>query len=188
MDEPAAVKAAGEGIEQAAATMIPFSERRTEMTRHCRLHVLTLIMAAGCAAALLLPAPFDASGALAQHRQPRVSDVPSDSSQQTTRSPEDIALERALNNICRGCSPIIQVRDVPRYDIARTCPGGDGTDVCRRDEERAQQTLKEQWPTFTAKARSDCVQTNEIGGRPSYVQLGICLKTTQVAPTVPEGR
>ncbi|MBV9556637.1 MAG: hypothetical protein JO254_06125 [Pseudolabrys sp.] len=148
-----------------------------------------LMMAAGCAAAFLMPAPFDGSGALAQvRRQPRPVDVPRDSSQQTTKSPEDIALERALNNICRGCSPIIPVRAVPRYDIARTCPAGDGTDVCRRDEAKAQQTLTEQWPTFTEKARSDCVQTNEIGGRPSYVQLGICLKTTQIAPTVPEGR
>src|ERR1700745_4372173 len=134
------------------------------------LGVLTLIAAAGCAAALLLPASFGGSGALAQgsmaplgHRQPRAADLPSDSSQKT-RPPEDIALERALNNICRGCSPIIPVRDVPRYDIARTCPAGDGTDICRRDEEKAQQTLRQQWPTFTEKARSDCVQTNEIGG------------------------
>jgi hypothetical protein len=158
------------------------------MNPHDKIRVLTLAMVAGCAAAFLLAASFDGSGARAQHRQPRVSDVPSDSTQKTTRSPEDIALERALNNICRGCSPIIPVRDVPRYDIARTCPAGDSSDVCRKDEERVQQTLKQQWSTFTEKARSDCVQTNEIGGRPSYVQLGICLKTTQVAPTLPEGR
>jgi len=158
------------------------------MTTHYKFRVLILMMAAGCAAALLLPASFDGSGVRAQHRQPRVSDVPSDSSQKTTRSPEDVALERALNNICRGCSPIIPVRDVPRYDIARSCPAGDSSDVCRKDEERVQKSLKEQWSTFTEKARSDCVQTNEIGGRPSYVQLGICLKTTQVAPTLPEGR
>jgi hypothetical protein len=159
------------------------------MTSHHKLRVLTLMMAAGCAAAFLMAAAFGGSGALAQaHRQPKAVDVPRDSAQQTTKSPEDISLERALNNICRGCSPIIPVRDVPRYDIARTCPAGDGTDVCRRDEAKAQQTLREQWPTFTEKARSDCVQTNEIGGRPSYVQLGICLKTTQIAPTLPEGR
>ena len=162
------------------------------MTPHYRLRVLTLMAAAGCAAALLLPASFSGSGAHAQappgHRPPKASDLPSDSSNQTTRTPEDIALERALANICKGCSPIIQVRDVPRYDIVKTCPAGDGNDTCRKDEDRAQQTLKEQWSTFTAKARSDCVQTNEIGGRPSYVQLSICLKTTQVAPTLPEGR
>jgi hypothetical protein len=144
----------------------------------------------------LLPASFGGSGAHAQvgpapagHRQPRGGDVPQESSQQSTpRTPEDIALERALANICRGCSPIIKVRDVPRYDVAVTCPAGEGSDTCRKDEEKARQTLKDQWGTFTDKARSDCVQTNEIGGRPSYVQLGICLKTTQVAPTLPEGR
>jgi hypothetical protein len=165
------------------------------MTPHRKLRVRKLMMVAGCAAGLLLPASFGGSGALAQggmaplgHRQPRVVDLPSDSSKQTTRPEEDVAMERALNNICRGCSPIIQVRDVPRYDLTRTCPAGDRSDSCRNDEEKARQALKDQWPQFTAKARSDCVQTNEIGGRPSYVQLSICLKTTQIAPTLPEGR
>lgn len=166
------------------------------MTRHNKLRVLTLMMVVGCAAGLALPASFGGSGAHAQagpaplgHRQPRAGDVPRDSSgQTTTKSPEDVSLERALNNICRGCSPIIQVRDVPRYDLARSCPAGDGSDTCRNDEEKARQTLKEQWPTFTDKARSDCVQTNEIGGRPSYVQLSICLKGAHLAPTLPESR
>ena len=45
--------------------------------------------------------------------------------------------------------------------------------------------LKEQWSEFTAQARSDCVQTNNIGGNPSYVQLMICLKGAQIAPTLP---
>jgi hypothetical protein len=154
------------------------------------------VMVAGTAG-LVLPAALGCSGAQAQvgsappgHRQPRPGEVRSDSSQNTTKSPEDISLERALGNICRGCSPIIPVRDVPRYDLARTCPAtsGQNNDTCRTDEERAQRTLKDQWTTFTEKARSDCVQTNEIGGRPSYVQLGICLKTAQIAPTLPEGR
>ena len=162
------------------------------MTPHYTRRVLKLIMVAGCAAGLLLPVSFGGSGAQAQggavgHRQPRAVDIPSNSSRQN-RPEEDVALERALNNICRGCSPIIQVRDVPRYDIARSCPAGGGSETCRSDEERAQQTLKEQWPQFTQKARSDCVQTTEIGGRPSYVQLSICLKGTQIAPTLPEGR
>jgi hypothetical protein len=167
------------------------------MMRH-HLCVLVLVIVAG-SAGLVLPAGFGWSGAHAQgkataplgHRQPRAGDVPGDSSQkEATKSPEDLMLERALGNICRGCSPIIPVRAVPRYDMARSCPalGGQGNDTCRSDEERARQTLQEQWGTFTEKARSDCVQTNEIGGRPSYVQLGICLKTTQIAPTVPDGR
>jgi hypothetical protein len=166
------------------------------MMRHHRLSVLALIMVAGCAT-FVLPAAFDRTGAHAQapaplgHRQPKAGDVPRDpSKRETVRSPEDIALERALNNICRGCSPIIPVHTVPRYDLGRACPASslEASDRCRQDEETARQRLNEQWTTFTEKARSDCVQTNEIGGRPSYVQLGICLKTTQIAPTLPEGR
>jgi hypothetical protein len=166
------------------------------MMRYRKLFVLALIMA-GCAGGLVLLASFGWSGAHAQapaplgHRQPKAGDVPRDPSKSgTARSAEDIALERALNNICRGCNPVILVRNVPRYDLARACPASsiEASDRCRQDEESARQKLNEQWPTFTEKARSDCVQTNEIGGRPSYVQLGICLKTTQVAPTLPEGR
>ena len=157
------------------------------------LSVLVPIVLAGCAL-LALPA-FDGNGAHAQapagHRQPKAGDVPRDPSKPSTaRSPEDVALERALNNICRGCSPLIPVRSVPRYDLARACPAStiEASDRCKQDEETARQKLSDQWGTFTEKARSDCVQTNEIGGRPSYVQLGICLRTTQIAPTLPEGR
>jgi len=163
------------------------------MMRH-RLCILMLVAVAGTAG-LVLPAAFGLSGARAQvgaappgHRQPRAGEVPDESSQkEPPKKPEDIVLERALKNVCRGCSPIIPVRDIPRYDVVRTC-AGQGNDTCRTDEERARKTLTDQWTTFTEKARSDCVQTNQIGGRPSYVQLGICLKTTQVAPTLPEGR
>jgi hypothetical protein len=135
------------------------------------------------ASAQLAPAPTG-------HRQPKAADVPKETAKETPRSPEDIALERALNNICRGCSPIIPVHAVPRYDVARTCAAisSDGTDKCRKDEEEARQNLNHQWTQFSERARSDCVQTNEIGGRPTYVQLGICLKTREVAPTLPEAQ
>src|SRR6516165_2480968 len=122
-------------------------------------------------------------------RQPKATDVPKDSSKkETPPSPEDVALERALKNICRGCSPIIPVRDVPRYDLARSCPAGQNSETCVKDEETVRGRLKEQWGQFTAQARSDCVQRNDIGGNPNYTQLIICLKATQIAPTLPEGR
>jgi hypothetical protein len=172
-------------------------EETRKVPRHRKLSVLALIIV-GCASGLVLPAGFGRPGAHAQaappptgHRQPRPADVPGDASKPgTPRSPEDIALERALNNICRGCNPIIPVREVPRYDLARACPSTspEAKDRCRKDEESARRTLQEKWSGFTEKARSDCVQSNEIGGRPSYVQLGICLRTTQLAPTLPEGR
>jgi hypothetical protein len=168
------------------------------MVQHGKFALLARIVMAACGAGLLLPVLSGGFGAHAQvapappgHRQPKAADLPKEpSAKDTPRNPEDIVLERALNNICRGCSPIIPVRSVPRYSVAQTCPAslGEGTDRCRQDEETARQRLADKWTTFTDKARSDCVQTNEIGGRPSYVQLSICLAATQIAPTLPEGR
>ena len=144
------------------------------------------------AAALLLLTASGWIGARAQApltssdpRQPKATDVPKDvSKKETPPSPENVALERALKNICRGCSPIIPVRAVPRYDLARSCPAG-SSETCVKDEETVRGRLKEQWSEFTAQARSDCVQRNEIGGKPCYVQLMICLKGAQIAPTLP---
>jgi hypothetical protein len=162
--------------------------RSNGIMRHRKLSVLVLIIGIG-GASLVLPVAMPGNAAHAQapagHRQPRATDAPRDPAKpDQPRSPEDIALERALNNICRGCSPAVPVNDVPRYDIARACPAStiEASDRCRKDEETARQQLNEKWAGFTTKARSDCVQSNEIGGRPSYVQLGICLRTTQLAP------
>jgi hypothetical protein len=148
-----------------------------------------------CAVALLLltsswfAAHAQVPPASSGPRQPKATDVPKDSSKrETPPSPEEVALERALKNICRGCSPIIPVRDVPRYDLARTCPASRSSERCSTDEETAKIRLKAEWTQFTAQARSDCVQRNEIGGNPNYTQLIICLRATQIAPTLPEGR
>ena len=142
-----------------------------------------------CAIALPLLISSGAHSQVPPASQPKAVDAPKELSKKPTPpSPEDVALERALKNICRRCSPIIPVRDVPRYDLARTCPAGRSTERCSTDEETAKVRLKEQWGQFTAQARSDCVQRNEIGGNPNYTQLIICLKATQIAPTLPEGR
>jgi len=165
------------------------------MVEHRKLGPRALALAAVCSAGLAVLASSGWSGADAQavqapagHRQPKAVDLPKDSSQKETRSPEDIILERALKNVCRGCSPLIPVSNVPRYDLGRACPAADSNDSCRKDELSARDTLNQQWTQFTAKGRSDCVQTAEIGGRPSYVQLLICLKATQIAPSLSEGR
>jgi len=126
------------------------------------------------------------------HRQPTAAEVSkteaAEPSQKTPPvSPADLAMERALNNICRGCSPTVAVGNVPRYDVGLQC-GAETPDTCRRDEERARNELQQQWTQFTKAARSNCLQTTAIGGRPSYVQLAICLKAAQIAPTLPEAR
>ena len=165
------------------------------MVEHRKLALPALALAAACVAGAVLAfsgswgAHAQAVQAPAGHRQPKAGDLPKDPSQkEATKSPEDIILERALKNVCRGCSPLIPVSNVPRYDLGRACPAADSNDSCRKDELTARDTLNQQWTQFTAKGRSDCVQTAEIGGRPSYVQLLICLKATQIAPSLSEGR
>jgi hypothetical protein len=163
------------------------------MVWHRKFAGLTLaaLLAVSAGLGLVASSGWFAAGAQAPagHRQPKAGDVPQETAKKDTpRSPEDVALERALNNICRGCSQVIPVRNVPRYDITRSCPGGPSTDSCRKDEEGAKQKLQEQWAQFTPVSRSDCVQTTEIGGRPSYLQLLICLKAAQTAPTLPDGQ
>ena len=101
-------------------------------------------------------------------------------------------MERALNNICRGCSTVVAVVNVPRYDIAAQCratarPGRDG-DGCPRDEEEARNQLNKKWKQFTTAARSNCIQTAAIGSKSSYVELLACLQATSIAPTLPEAR
>lgn len=149
--------------------------------------LLALMMVAGCALSLGLPVSFGWSGAYAQgtaappgHRQPKAGDVPS-GAKDDIRSPEDIAVDRAVKSICRGCSPPVPVRNLPRYEAGRLCPASSvqDNDKCRTDEETARNELKGQWTQFTEKARADCIQANELGERPSYVRLRVCLKQAQ---------
>ena len=55
------------------------------------------------------------------------------------------ALDRALNNVCRGCSSTAAVGKLPRYDLTVTCgksaPDGPDKDTCRKDEEEARNQL-----------------------------------------------
>jgi hypothetical protein len=144
----------------------------------------------GAVVALIDPCGWYRANAQAPtgHRQPTAADVPKDSSQKdVTAPPANAAMERALNNVCRGCSPMVPVGSVPRYDVALTCGRQDRT-ACVRDEEAARDQLNKQWAQFTPAGRSNCIQTAQIGGRPSYVELIICLKATQIAPTLPDAR
>jgi hypothetical protein len=126
------------------------------------------------------------------HRQPTAADIakidPLKKNDAATKA--DKAMDRALNNICRGCSPQVAVGNVPRYDVAVTCREAApyGRDTCPREEQEARNLLNQQWSQFTTAGRSNCIQTAAIGGRPSYVELFICLKATYIAPTTPDAR
>src|SRR5262245_22397841 len=160
------------------------------MFRNTRAIVSILIAAATCTVfALIDPCAVvaQAPSAPTGHRQPAEADVANAPSNKkdAALSPADAVMERALNNVCRGCAPTVSVTKVPRYDVAVTCgaavrSGRDG-DTCRRDEEGARNQLNQQWTQFTAAARSNCMQTITIGGRPSYLELFVCLKGKQIA-------
>jgi hypothetical protein len=148
----------------------------------------------------VVPPLIDACGsfrAVAQaptgHRQPTRADAGKidPSKKDAIDAPVNQSMERALNNVCRGCSLIIPVDNVPRYNLVLTCgaaPPSGQDDTCRQDEEAARNKLSTQWIQFTAAGRSNCIQTAAIGGRPSYVQLLICLQAQRIAPTLPDAR
>jgi len=175
--------------ENSASCSRKGTERHRNATESSPLVVACAIISAPAAAAPGRAAAPDSTN-LTNPRQ-ATADVPRQPSGRNAAAPSaDATMERALNNICRGCSPIIPVRNIPRYDINRSCPATSGQNnaTCRQDEDRARGKLKEQWTQFTERSRSDCVQSNEIGGRPSYVQLSICLEAAKIAPTLSDGR
>ncbi len=183
----------------------PSMGHQRDMTKHSKPAVLTAnAIAAYAVAAYSVVVPlvdpcgwFQADAQIAPaptgHRQPTAADVPNDPSQTNpTASPVDRALDRALNNICRGCSPTVAVGKVPRYDVAVSCSepvrNGQDKNTCRKDEEEARNQLNKQWTEFTKAARSNCIQTTAIGGRPSYVELSACLRISNAATTLPDAR
>jgi hypothetical protein len=122
------------------------------------------------------------AGDLTSRRETTAADAAKQPSPQSTvTSPADAAMERALNNICRGCTPTVPTSKVPRYDVARTCgaKGSSGSNACEHDENTAKTQVTGQWRRFSVAARSNCQQAVTTGGHPSYVELLSCLQTTK---------
>jgi hypothetical protein len=126
------------------------------MTKHPKPAVLTVVAVTAYSVVVPLVEPCGWFRADAQvlpaptgHRQPTAADVAKiDPSQKNpTISPADRALDRALNNICRGCSTTVAVGKVPHYDVAVTCAEparyGQDKDTCRKDEEEARKTAEQ---------------------------------------------
>jgi len=126
-------------------------------------------------------------------RQPTTDDAQKQPSRQNAaKSPADATMERALNNICRGCTPLVPVGRVPRYDVAGSCGAKASSDsnaeACRKEENTAKNQLKEQWKRFSAATRSNCLQAATGTAHPSYVELLTCLRITESAPNMPNNR
>src|SRR5258707_13692874 len=77
-------------------------------------------------------------------------------------------------------SPIPVADTVPTFDIARECryEGGSAANVeqCSRDEAAALRQLKTEWVQFVGAAKRPCVETTQIGGFASYLELLTCLE------------
>jgi len=99
----------------------------------------------------------------------------------------------ALLALALGSSPVIEVADVPVYDVAPGCraavtvmPGS--FEACMKDEQTARAQLAATWDRFAGPIRDNCVQTESTGGSPSYVELLTCLQMAQNAKTLPQNK
>jgi hypothetical protein len=76
-------------------------------------------------------------------------------------------------------SPIPVADAVPTFNIARECryEGGSAANVerCSQDETAAL-GLKTEWVQFVGADKRSCMETTQIGGFASYVELLTCLE------------
>ena len=77
-------------------------------------------------------------------------------------------------------SPIPVADAVPTFNIARECryEGGSAANVerCSQDETTALGQLKTEWVHFVGADKRSCMETTQIGGFASYVELLTCLE------------
>jgi hypothetical protein len=100
----------------------------------------------------------------------------------------------ALLALAFGSPLLIEVADVPAYDVAPSCraavtvmPGS--FEACMKDEQTARAQLAATWDRFAGPQRDTCVQTeNNTGGPPSYVELLTCLQMAQDAQSLPQNK
>jgi hypothetical protein len=178
--------------ENAASCPREETERRRKETKNSPL-VVACAMISPQAAAVPGGSGEPGSGNPTGRQQPATDNVREQPAQKNAAtSSTDAAMERALNNICRGCIPVVPVGEVPRYDVARSCGAKAGSgatsEACLREESAARNQLKEQWRKFSVATRSTCVQAATVTEHRSYVELLTCLQITQSAPTLPNNR
>ena len=77
-------------------------------------------------------------------------------------------------------SPIPVSDTVPTFDIVKECryEGGSAANVerCSQDETAALWQLKMEWVQFVGADKRSCMETTQIGGFASYVELLTCLE------------
>ena len=77
-------------------------------------------------------------------------------------------------------SPIPVSDTVPTFDIVKECryEGGSAANVerCSQDETAALWQLKMEWVQFVGADKRSCMETTQIGGFASYIELLTCLE------------
>lgn len=58
--------------------------------------------------------------------------------------------------------------------------------ACDRDEKAARVTLKKEWTTFSVAQKSMCLDLEQAGGSPSYVELLTCLEMGKAVAQLPK--
>jgi len=99
-------------------------------------------------------------------------------------------IRAAILALSFGSPLLIEVADVPDYDVAPACraavtvmPGS--FNACMKDEQNARAQLAASWDRFSGPQRDNCVLTENSGGSPSYVELLTCLQMAQDDKTLP---
>jgi hypothetical protein len=102
-------------------------------------------------------------------------------------------IRSALLALAFGSPLFIAVADVPAYDVSPACraavtvmPGS--FEACMKDEQAARAQLAATWDRFAGPQRDNCVQTENTGGSPSYVELLTCLQMAQDAKSLPTNK
>lgn len=99
-----------------------------------------------------------------------------------------------VTSVALGLQIAIAVAEVlPTFDIGPTCRATSGTDGmalgsadrCRKQENDARDTLRQQWGKFPAADRGQCASTAGRGV-PSYVVLLTCLEMARDARLLPK--
>lgn len=83
---------------------------------------------------------------------------------------------------------------VPNFDLDPTCARtsdigvmvGRTKEACIRDEQKARDQLRADWPQFSSGDRLRCTQSTSMGGVPSYVELQTCLEISKAARDLPD--
>jgi Protein of unknown function (DUF3551) len=83
----------------------------------------------------------------------------------------------------------------PKLDVTTPCNAaaqfailaGRDKDACLNDERTAETTLIENWSTYSADDKSQCVGTVKTGGPSSYVELLSCIEVLRDAKQIREG-